>query len=132
VVGPGLKKQMLWDLCNRLTTSDPIVLGGTGHERRDWIDVRDVVRVLEYLADHPTKVVNVGTGTATTVREVAQMAAECNGRRIWFSGQSRPGDPFSLVASTELLGLLGYDRPFIPVDKSIADYVAWFTERNRR
>ena len=47
VYGPSLRKQLLWDLCSRLAQGQrELVLGGTGNEARDWIDVRDVVRLL--------------------------------------------------------------------------------------
>ena len=43
VYGPNLRKQLLWDMCSRLQAGErTLVLGGTGAEVRDWIDVRDV------------------------------------------------------------------------------------------
>ncbi len=134
VFGAELKKQLLWDICARLATGKrPLVLGGSGNELRDWTDVRDVVRALDLLAAHTSDsiaVVNVGTGTASSVRQIASGIA-----RHWqlpdaldtfhFSGQSRPGDPFSLVANATRLSQLGFAWA-VPVDDGMAAYVSWF------
>jgi UDP-glucose 4-epimerase len=78
-------------------------------------------------------VVNVGTGTASSVRQIASGIA-----RHWqlpdaldtfhFSGQSRPGDPFSLVANATRLNQLGFAWAF-PVDEGMAAYVRWFQDQ---
>ena len=48
VYGSHLRKQLLWDMCSRLHRGErTLVMGGTGAEVRDWIDVRDVARLFE-------------------------------------------------------------------------------------
>jgi len=42
VYGPGLRKQLLWDACNKLTIGDYSFFG-TGREVRDWIHIEDAV-----------------------------------------------------------------------------------------
>lgn len=139
VFGAELKKQLLWDLCSRLATGTrPLVLGGNGNELRDWTDVRDVVRALDLLATQAcaeVAVANVGTGLGTSVRHIATGIA-----RHWplldaadalqFSGQSRPGDPFSLVANASGLNKLGFIWA-IPVEKGLDDYVRWFQSQRK-
>jgi UDP-glucose 4-epimerase len=134
VFGSGLQKQLLWDLCTRLAAgTNPLTLGGIGEELRDWTDVRDVVRALMLLADRASSevpVFNVGTGEATPVREIAAVLA-----RLWagnatpaplsFSGQSRKGDPFSLVAEPSKIEKLGF-KWRVPLEQGLADYVKWF------
>ena len=47
-------------------------------------------------------VVNAGSGRAASVRTIAETVVRAFGRdpaALAFSGQSRPGDPFSLVAA---------------------------------
>jgi UDP-glucose 4-epimerase len=134
VYGSELKKQLLWDLCTRLAASArPLVLGGSGNELRDWTDVHDVVRALDLLAAQAcanVAVVNVGSGAGSSVRQIATTASRCWSQSgapdvLEFSGQSRPGDPFSLVADAALLDKLGFEWE-IPVDKGVAAYVTWF------
>lgn len=133
VYGAELKKQLLWDLCGKFAMGGVVELGGTGDELRDWTDVRDVVRALDQVArfaSNQTPVLNLATGVATPVREVAAMVAlhwgggEAAGR-IRFNGRSRRGDPFSLVADIGRMRAHGIECA-IPVTQGIAEYVAWY------
>jgi UDP-glucose 4-epimerase len=133
VYGPCLYKQLLWDLCSKFA-ADPVVLrlGGSGEERRDWIAVSDVARLLELaakLAGKETLVLNGGTGVPTTVREIAQQVADAWGSRaaIEFTGLARPGDPFSLVADCRRIRELGFESSQTP-QNGIPAYVRWFRE----
>ncbi|MCW6531211.1 NAD(P)-dependent oxidoreductase [Sphingomonas sp. MMSM20] len=136
VYGPELRKQLLWDLCGKLTVSDaPIVLGGTGAELRDWTHVDDVVRALVIatpLASPAMPVINAGSGRARSVREIAEVAARAFGRDpacLSFSGNSRPGDPFSLIAARGLLDAIGFDWRVDPT-AGVEDYVRWYRTRD--
>jgi UDP-glucose 4-epimerase len=109
------------------------VLGGSGNELRDWTDVRDVVRALDLLsaqASAEVVTINVGTGTGSSVQQIASsivrhwpISATVDG--LQFSGQSRPGDPFSLVANATRLNELGFAWE-VPVEDGLAAYVRWF------
>ncbi|MFC1773123.1 NAD-dependent epimerase/dehydratase family protein [Pseudomonadota bacterium] len=133
VYGPWLRKQLLWDLCSKIAAgADTIQLGGTGNERRDWTDVRDIVRLLELAAtaaDDQTTVINGGTGVSTTVREIAELvtSAWSTATPLKFSGDIRPGDPFSLVADGRHIRDLGFNWE-ISVKEGISSYVDWFRE----
>lgn len=107
VYGAGLKKQLLWDLCVKLSNPGvaQVTLGGTGKEVRDFIHVQDVVSKLHDIAqiaapECPT--MNMGCGHPLTVGEIAKMVVTAwgsePGATVTFNGQRRPGDPFYLVA----------------------------------
>jgi UDP-glucose 4-epimerase len=136
VYGEGLKKQLLWDSCVRLASGLPsLCLGGTGFESRDWTDVEDVSRALELLmpqAESNVPVFNVGTGKGVSVSKIANALVRAyfplTGLPIHFSGQSRRGDPFSLVADSSRLCKLGFTWGTHWED-GIDDYVAWFKGR---
>lgn len=134
VFGAELKKQLLWDLCTKLAAGNaPIMLGGTGRELRDWTEIRDVVRALDLISVHASSevaVFNVGTGIATSV---AAIAAEISShwtmdepaRTLQFSGQSRAGDPFSLVGNPARLNGLRFSSDIL-LNDGLSDYVDWF------
>ena len=131
VYGSHLKKQLLWDMCSRLAAgTEPLELGGTGEELRDWTDIRDVVRALELTMGLPfgeMPIVNAGSGQATSVAKIADLVAKSwpASVKVVFNGKSRPGDPFSLVADDALLRSLGFEWS-IPVHTGIDDYVQWY------
>lgn len=136
VYGPEIKKQLLWDLCCKLQAGGRVELGGTGEELRDWTDVRDVARALIQMAELAScqaPVLNIGTGIPTSIREIAEMViAHWNtgevgaaAHPLTFSGQSRAGDPFSLVADSSRMHSQGI-RCTTPVSCGVAEYVRWF------
>jgi UDP-glucose 4-epimerase len=135
VYGPYLRKQLLWDLCSKLHSGErALMLGGTGAEVRDWIDVRDVVRLIATIAETPQsdhyKVINGGSGLGVTVAHIAGRLVHNWGDDIAlrFSGVVRPGDPFSLLADASKLRHLPFDWQ-ISVDQGLAEYVSWFKEQ---
>jgi UDP-glucose 4-epimerase len=87
VYGAGLEKQLIFDLCTKLSNIEGIVtLGGTGLELRDWIHVSDAVRLLHLSSEHCSEkmfVVNGGVGVGTSIRETAETVV-----RAW--GGTRP------------------------------------------
>src|SRR5690349_14934637 len=97
VYGVGLRKQLLWDACRKLSQNDT-TFAGTGEERRDWLHVDDAVNLLYTATDHTAvecPIVNGGSGASASVAEVLSMLK--NGfpaaGAIRFSGAQRKGDP---------------------------------------
>lgn len=130
IYGPEISKQLIFDLCTRLALgNDPLILGGTGQELRDWCHVSDVVRLcfdLDPAVAGQSAVFNVGSGTGTNIAEVARLTRNAWGSSaaISFSGQSRPGDPFSLIADAANLppGFI----PRMALKPGLEDFVRWF------
>lgn len=136
VYGPGLRKQLLWDVCNRLLRQPNVLsLGGSGRELRDWFHVEDAARLLVESARHASTqpwVVNGGTGEAATVADVAQAVVRAMRlpAAVQFSGLSRSGDPQCLVADVRRLSGTGFS-PIHQWGKGIQDYVDWFMPRQK-
>jgi UDP-glucose 4-epimerase len=133
VYGTWLKKQLLWDMCTKLTSGmRHLELGGTGGELRDWTDIRDVVRVLELAMSLPfgadeMPVVNGGSGLGTSVSRIAALVLESwpTPAEVAFNGHLRPGDPGSLIADNSSLQKLGFTWN-IPVHCGVTEYVRWY------
>lgn len=130
IYGDGLRKQLLFELCRKLAgPRQNIVLGGTGREMRDWCHVSDVVDLLQRLlsiAGPELAIYNGGGACPASVQQVVELVLSAWGgnRDVSFSGQSRPGDPFSLVAESSSL-----PRAFswrVGLAQGITEYVAWF------
>ncbi len=139
VYGPEIKKQLLWDLCGKLLAGGLVELGGTGQELRDWTHVWDVVRALGQssdLASNKSPAFNFATGAATSIHDIAMMTASHWGgasavARLRFTGQCRPGDPFSLVADTTQIRFYGIETS-IPVMQGVPEYVDWYQSSVKR
>ena len=135
VYGAGLEKQLIWDLCTKLAVAGnhPAMLGGTGHELRDWLHISDAAALLWLVGtqgDSNCTVINGGTGIGTSIREVAGMvcAAWGNAAEVTFSGVARAGDPPSLVADCARARQMGFN-PGVMLDDGIREAVHWFKAR---
>ncbi len=133
VYGPGLRKQLLWDACAKLSRGER-AFTGSGAEARDWVHVDDAARLLVLAASHATtecRIVNGGTGVAATVRDVVgEVARVVGSEEPVFSGVSRRGDPDRLVADPGLAQRLGW-KPQMGWRDGVRDYCAWFREGAR-
>jgi UDP-glucose 4-epimerase len=104
VYGPGLEKQLMWDICTRLARgAESLRLGGTGEETRDFVYVEDAAFMLAAAAAHAADeavVFNGGSGRALSVRSLSSSIARTWGRAVQFEfgGGVRRGDPSHLVA----------------------------------
>ncbi|PZN92996.1 MAG: UDP-glucose 4-epimerase [Alphaproteobacteria bacterium] len=129
VYGPHLAKQLIWDICRRVDDGEaPLVLGGSGNELRDFINVDDAAIALAGFGNGavPTTV-NVGSGTPTRVADIAAMVVGNwpAAPPIAFSGVSRAGDPHSLVSDPALLRATGF-RPAVPLAEGLRRTVEWY------
>jgi UDP-glucose 4-epimerase len=128
IYGPGLYKQLLWDLCSRLRY-DPLELkmNGSGEELRDWLYVQDAIRILLNVSSNSIPIVNAGTGHGTSVKKIVSLV--CNAweisPQITFSNEKRPGDPQSLVADITKLNKIKF-TPQYQLSDGIKKYVDWF------
>ena len=134
IYGPGLRKQLLFDACIRLaaaSSGEALELGGTGAERRDWLHVNDVTAAMIAVADPApgeVSLFNLASGDSTEIRTVANGLVKAWGdsRSVTFSGMSRVGDPFSLVADRGSLPP-GFS-PSLSLTVGLSEFVAWFRE----
>jgi UDP-glucose 4-epimerase len=126
--GPGLQKQLIWDIVQRLSRGSKVLhLDGDGSESRDFMYAKDAARLVVHLAeqsDEETIVVNGGCGRKISVDTVARCLIDATGSGgrsiIEFTGKKRRGDPKSLVADVERLNAHGF-KPKYSFEDGIAD-----------
>ena len=127
--GPGLRRQVLWDICSRALMTGRLSLGGTGEESRDFIHAGDVAAGLRVLAERAAaegEIYNLASGTETTIRELATLLLGALGSKVTpeFDGQRRPGDPLHWRADISRLQALGF-QPQISRERGIAATAQW-------
>ena len=130
IFGRGLRKQLVWEVCQRLERNrGKLELFGDGGETRDMIHVDDASTIawlgVECVTD-PLMVVNGATGKAVTVRTIAAALSNLmNGAEPKFTGVTRPGDPRHYEADIRKLEMIGF-VPRWSLEDGLADYVNWW------
>jgi dTDP-glucose 4,6-dehydratase/UDP-glucose 4-epimerase len=96
VYGNGLRKQLLWDICTKVQSSDTVNLYGTGNESRDFIHVSDLVVVIGKIIDNSPftcNVYNAASGTETRISQIAGIFEQHfqGKKKMLFSGEEKKG-----------------------------------------
>lgn len=127
--GVGLRRQVLWDLCLKAFTNSSLHLQGTGSESRDFIHVHDAARALYLLAEKApgeAEVFNLGSGTETTIKQLAELIVAEIGNEISisFDGINPKGNPLNWKADIRRITELGF-IPETPIEAGIKNLVNW-------
>ena len=128
VYGSGLRKLLFWDACQKFANGESR-FGGSGAERRDWLHIRDALRLIDVSASHASAavpIINGGTGKSVMVSDALARLRALWGMpsAIAFSGQARPGDPPGYEADIARARSLGW-TPVEEFDSGLAEYVSW-------
>lgn len=134
VYGEGLKKQLLWDACNKARQAD-FCFAGTGEEKRDWLHVKDASRLLVMSvkhADATSPAVNGASGRACSVADLLSLLGRQFNPALKprFSLEKRQADPLHLTADVSRIEKWGFS-PAISLEQGVAAYVAWFLSEGR-
>lgn len=130
--GPGLRKQLLWDIYHKVKNDPEITLFGTGRETRDFIYISDVVRLIETVINNAPfhgEVINCANGEQTQTRDIVTLmldALDCT-KPVRFKGNNRPGDPLYWEADITLASELGY-RQIVTLAQGIKTTAQWLKE----
>jgi nucleoside-diphosphate-sugar epimerase len=123
--GPGEDERRLVPSVTRALKAGERAKVSAGTQVRDFLHVVDAARAFVALLDSEiTGPVNIGSGVATSVREVVEAIARLTGRpdAIDFGAVAMaPGEPASLVADITRLRAAGW-QPTISLPAGLADY----------
>jgi dTDP-L-rhamnose 4-epimerase len=106
-----------------------------GHQQRDFVHVRDVAsacRLALEVDGAAGQVINIGSGRAITIREIAERMAHVLGRELppQLTGQYRVGDIRHCTADITLARqLLGYE-PRVELDAGLHELAGWLATQS--
>jgi len=131
--GPGLRRQVLWEMASQLAGGKPLRLQGTGDETRDFIHAVDVARAVRIVAERaPAKgeVYNVASGLEISIHQAAKMLCSFfpGAEPPYFAGQPIEGDPQRWQADCSRLAALGF-APTLPLKDGLGALARWATEQ---
>lgn len=113
---------------------DPVMRVGNLEARRDFTDVRDVVRAYWLSLEHcePGEVYNIASGKAWTIREILEMLLELSDAEIDVEqdpARLRPSDvPLLLGDASKFRAATGWE-PEIPFEQTARDLLEFWRQR---
>lgn len=127
--GPGLKKQLFWDLFQKARKHDTILLFGTGKETRDFIYIDDLIQIIDLVIQNSKfqgATYNVASNIETTIAEASQIFINefSPEKKIVFSGEEKLGDPNNWIADMKILNDKGF-KPQFDLYFGLKKYVEW-------
>lgn len=132
--GNGLKKQLFWDLYQKIIHSDSkkIELFGTGNESRDFIHISDLLLQLDLIISNSRfdgGAINVANGEQIKISKIAEIFAKEAGWKaeVCFLGNERAGDPKNWEADIHLVKKFGYKQT-VGIEEGIKRYIKWVRE----
>jgi len=129
VYGNGLKKQLLWDACNKiLNANKEVIFWGSGNEVRDFIHISDVMSLFDMILNTRDKflIINGGTGIRNTVKDIVETIRDSIDPNISirFDNQQDVGNPIYYYADTQKLTKYGY-KVSKNLKQEIRNYIEW-------
>ncbi|AVA25581.1 SDR family NAD(P)-dependent oxidoreductase [Rhizobium sp. NXC24] len=122
---------VLANFASRLANGHPAMIFEDGEQRRDFVHVGDVARAFRLALEQPRApghVINIGSGQAYTISQVAMLLAEAMGLpqiTPEITGKSRSGDIRHCFADiSKARELLGFE-PRHRLDNSLGPFAEW-------
>jgi len=130
--GEGLKKQIFWDLAEKIHNNSEVELFGTGDETRDFIHIFDLVTQIELTinnSDFQGESINSANGVQIKIKDLVNLffAKAEKDKKISFNGIIRMGDPLNWMADVSIVQSFGYKQS-ISIENGINRYLKWLKE----
>lgn len=120
---PAAHPPVIPHFLQQIVRGGTLVIHGDGGQTRDFVYVSDVIEAMVAAATAPTidrLVLNVGSGTETAIRDLAQMAIETVGTKSdWIFSEEQDAGSSRMCANLDLArAKLGY-KPQVQLDEGL-------------
>ena len=136
-IGPGQSDQFVVpSFAHQLiriekSLQEPIIRVGNLSARRDFTDVRDVVRAYVALSEHGMagEVYNIGTGRSHSIEDILKKLIDLSALNVKVEvdpARLRPSDTPEIICDCRKLKAICGWEPLIPLEQSLRDILAEF------
>jgi UDP-glucose 4-epimerase len=136
VYGEGLKKQIFWDLHNKIINSNnnEIIIFGNGSESRDFIYINDLLEALYLILlnlKFEGQQVNIANGEEIYINVAVEKYIELHNKNInvKYDNKGLSGNPKNWIADISVIKSIGYEKKF-DLNKGLTNYINWLNEQN--
>ena len=127
--GPGLRRQVVWDICSKALTNSSIELRGTGNESRDFIHPWDIAQAIEIIHNESElsgDIYNLANGEEVSIKELTNLIIQCLDINpiVNFDNIMAQGNPLNWKADISKIKFIGFS-PLVEFKKGIGTFVKW-------
>lgn len=132
IYGEGIKKQLIFDACEKISKNKDVFYG-TGNEIRDWLHISDltilVYKIIKKDLNYNT-IINCGTGKGNKVKNIIEIIKkEFNSNiKIKYINKKK-ASPKILITNNKLAKSYKWE-PKIDIKKGILKYIKWYKKIN--
>lgn len=131
--GNGLKKQLIYDACLKISKGLNNFYG-TGREKRDFIHISDLVNIVLYFCIKGfsnVNIINCGSGKGRQIKDVIKLISSSfkMRKKIIFNRKKLNSNPINLISNIRKLKKIGL-KPNKDFRIGVKQYVKWFKRNN--
>jgi UDP-glucose 4-epimerase len=131
--GPGLKKQIIWDIYQKYLQNKDVKLFGNGEESRDYIFIDDIIKAIEiviYKGNFNGDSINIATGTETSIRHLATTFFSILDPNVKFkfTGDTKLGNPTNWCADIQKISDMNF-KPKFTLTYGLTQVVSWIKDQ---
>ena len=135
IYGKGLKKQLIWDVCEKINNSMNVFFG-SGNEIRSWINIIDVISLIQFLIKKESiknKILDIsGNDVIKNEFLVKKLFKLSHLNKVpYFNKKNKKGDPINQIFNNTKLKNLGW-KPKINLSKGLKEYVQWYKKNLKK
>ena len=135
IYGVGLKKQLIWDVCEKINNKINVFYG-SGNEMRSWINIKDVNRLIQFLIKKGSisnQTLDIsGNDVVKNKFLVKKLFKLLNINKVpYFNKKNKRGDPIDQIFNNSILKNLGW-KPKINLSNGLKEYVQWYKKNLKK
>ena len=130
--GPGLKKQLFWDVCKKIEKKNNFFFG-TGNELRSWVYIDDLVKIIDKICvkSNTSLTLNIAGKNSIKNKDLITKIYDAyfknkNFEIPYFSGKKRKGDPKTMRSYRKNPLNKKFINYFTTLEDGIDRYIKWF------
>jgi UDP-glucose 4-epimerase len=129
IYGVGLKKQIIWDACNKISKN----IGnfdGSGNQVRDFLNVNDlnklIIKIIYSKKNYDFNVFNVGSGKGRKIKSVINNIKNNVNPKLKINYKNQNAKDVNFVANIEKLKNYFKWKPTSTFFRELSKYIFWF------
>ena len=129
IYGVGLKKQIIWDACNKISMNHGN-FDGSGNQVRDFLNINDlnklIIKIIYSKKNYSFKVFNVGSGKGRKIKSIINIIKKNLNPKLNIIYLNQNAQDINFIADIEKLKKYFKWIPKSNFSKELSKFIFWF------